>query len=295
MPPALLASAQTLVERSKWFLVPAVLLALGMVYAMMECVAAFLARPSRRAHPSSRAALFARLLALNREGEPYRLQVARRADLDVIFDPVDPSWRARFASVKLTTGYRARLVLDEERHELRWFEMVWTRSGFVGFDGVWPRINWAVWAVAGYIDVQWTGWAFGLSGGFLPHVSSAVRFSLDTVALKREIRTIASRAGWSFHPKIWWFQVRRCADGAIPRGLVPSATRYWSERQFWGTVYLLSYVLTLMYIVVASSGWAELGRRATLLPLLGFSAFWWAIWGAIMLIFYLTNRRRVAG
>src|SRR5690349_17394836 len=133
----LLASAQTLVERSKWFLVPAVLLALGLVYAMMECVAAFLARPSRRAHPSSRAALFARLLALNREGEPYRLQVARRADLDVIFDPVDPSWRARFANVKLTTGYRARLVLDEERHELRWFEMVWTRSGFVGFDGVW--------------------------------------------------------------------------------------------------------------------------------------------------------------
>lgn len=288
---AVVATAPTLVERSKWFLLPGVALALLMVFSMMECVAAFIARPSGRAHVSSRSAVLERLLTLNKGG-PYRLEPTRRADFAVILDPVDPAWRARFARVKLSAGYRARLVLDEERHQIRWFEIVYARTGFVGFQSMWPRFSWSVWMFAGYIDVQWRGWAYGMLPGFPPRVGDAVRFSLDTVALKREIRTIASRAGWEFRPKVWPFQVHRRPDGTIPRGLIPSATRFWSERQFWATVYPVLYLMTVLYIVVVAGGWRELGRRATVLPLLGFSAFWWGIWGGIMLIFGALNRPR---
>jgi hypothetical protein len=116
-----------------------------------------------------------------------------------------------------------------------------------------------MWAFAGYIDVQWTGWAYGLRAGLPPRIAEATPFSLDTTELKSEIRAICSRAGWTFRPKIWFFQVRRRADGTLPRGLIPSVTRFSSERQFWATLYAVLYVLTIVYIAVASGGWAELG------------------------------------
>ena len=281
----------TLVGRSAWFLLPAVILSLAMVYAMMECVTALLARPSHREHASSRAALFAQLLMLNHQRHAYCLQPSRRADLDVLFDPVDPTWRARFATVKLTTGYHARLLLDEDRREARWFEVVWSRSRFVGFDNMRPCISWGMWIFAGYIDVHWTGRAYGMLPGFPPRIGGMVEFSLDTVAVKRQIRAIVSRAGWTFRPKVWPFQVRRRADGTVPRGLLPSVTRYWTERQFWTTAYAVLYVLTVLYIAVAAGGWEALATRATLLPLLGFSAFWWLVSGSLMLMFRVLGQR----
>ena len=289
---ALAGAASPLIARSKFFLLPAVVLALLMVFSMMECAAALLSRPSRRTHASTRAALLARLLALNREGQPYRLEPRGVADLEIVFDPVDPAWRARFARVKLTTSYRARLLLDDERHQVRWFEMITARSRFIGFDGLHPRVSWGIWMFAGYIDVRWTGWAYGIPPGFPPRIGDAKPFSLDTVVLKQHVRGIVGRAGWEFRPKVWWFQVRRRRDGSIPRGLIPSATRYWTERQFWGTVYPLLYVMTILYIVIAAGGWDDLRRRSTVLPLLGFSAFWWAVTGGIMAIFYVLGQPR---
>ena len=282
----------TLIARSRWFLLPAVLLALAMVHSMMECVASLLVQPSRRAHASSRAALFARLLALNSQRPSYHVEPGHHVDLVITFDPIDPAWRARFAQVKLSTGYRARIVLDEERRELRWFEVVWARSRFVGFTGLWPRFAWGAWIFAGYIDVRWTGWAYGMRSGFPPRIEDAIPFSLDTTELKHEVRTICARGGWTFRPKIWAFQVRRRSDGTLPRGLIPSVTRFWSERQFWTTLYPALYVATLLYLAVAIGGWSELVRRNTLLPLLGFTAFWWLVSGSIIGIFYVAGRRR---
>src|SRR6184192_4002682 len=126
----LVAQGIPLLQRGLWFLLPAVTLALLMVHAMMECVAAFIATsPNKSA--SSRAALLSRLMALCKAGQPYRLEPSAVGDLDVRFDPVDPTWRARFARVRLTTQYRARLVLDEERHQVRWFEVIRSSGGFI--------------------------------------------------------------------------------------------------------------------------------------------------------------------
>src|SRR5207302_864639 len=83
---------------------------------------------------------------------------------------------------------------------------------FAAFQNLRPRLGRGIWVWAGYFDVQWTGMAYGMRPGFLPRIVEAVRFRLDTVALKREIRAVASRAGWGFRPKVWWFQVRRRRD-----------------------------------------------------------------------------------
>ena len=277
---------------SHLLVLPGVALAFFMVFAMMECVAAFLARPSHRSHASTREALLARLLALNGDGLPYRVEPGGTADLEIVFDPVRPAWRAQFGRVKLTTSYRARLLLDPERRQVRWFEMVAARSCFIGFDSFRPRFSWGVWAFAGYIDVRWTGWAYGILPGFPPRIGDAQSFSLDTIALKRQIRGIVGHAGWEFRPKVWWFQVRRRRDGSIPRGFIPSSTRHWTEKQFWATTYPVSYLMTVLYIVVAAGGWAELTHRSTVLPVVGFTAFWWAVTGSIMAIFYVLGRPR---
>ena len=85
----LVAQGIPLLQRGLWFLLPAVTLALLMVHAMMECVAAFIATsPNKSA--SSRAALLSRLMALGKAGQPYRLEPSAVGDLDVRFDPVDP-------------------------------------------------------------------------------------------------------------------------------------------------------------------------------------------------------------
>ena len=177
----LVAQGIPLLQRGLWFLLPAVTLALLMVHAMMECVAAFIATsPNKSA--SSRAALLSRLMALGKAGQPYRLEPSAVGDLDVRFDPVDPIWRARFARVRLTTQYRARLVLDEERHQVRWFEVIRSSGGFIGFQGLNPRVSWGFWIFAGYIDVRWTGWAYGIVGRFPPPIDKTEPSSSATEA-----------------------------------------------------------------------------------------------------------------
>ncbi len=271
------------------FLLIAVL-ALVMVYAMMESAATFLTRQNREAHPSSRMALLERLTHLEPGGTDCRLAPGSRADLEVRCDLVPADWRAGFSRVKLTTQYRAWLVLDEERHEVRWFEMLRTASLFIGFRGWVPRFSWSLALVAGCIDVVWVGRAYGLAAGVVPRVRGERSFRIDTVALKRAIRGTAGRAGWPFRPRLWWFQVRRRADGTIPRGWIPAATRFWTERQFWTTGYVLLYLATVLAIVVVNAGWGAVLTWNGIRGVLGFSAFWWTIWAFIMGIFWLTTR-----
>ena len=278
-----------------WILLSGAALSLVMVFAMMECVVAFVGRNRkhrRRVATITRDALLARIEALNETHGSFRIRPSEHADLEVVFDPVDSAWRARFSRVKLTTVYRAKLVLDAERHEIRWFEFVRSSSVFIGFQGLWPRIRWSAWFQSGYIAARYSGRMYGILPGFPARIGDARPYRLDTVAIKRDIGAIAKAAGWAFKPKVWWFQVKRRADGTIPRGLIPSRTRYWSELQFWSVVYPLLYVLTLGCIVVGATGGHNLTWHSAWLPAIAMTAFWWTIWGAIMLIFWVITRPR---
>jgi hypothetical protein len=275
-----------LIEQSTWWIAPAFALGLFMVFAMMEHMASLLERRPRAGSTSVDAAeLRRRLLNLNDTGKPYRVIEGKVSDLEIDWDVVDDSWKTRFAKVKLSTVYHARMLLDETRHEVRWFEAIRTSNLFLGFDGWIPRFNVSIWAQAGYIDVMWSGVAYGIQPGFPPRIGGTQGYSLNTVEIKHAISGVINRSGWIFRPTILWFQTKR-GSFRVGQALLPSALTHWPARRFWGVVYPASYVATVAWIF-----WVTGGARdpKNLLALAAFSAFWWGIWGFITVIFMITS------
>ncbi|GEM_PF-1480451 len=273
----------SLVERNGWWIVPGFLLAIFMVFAMMEfTITLTLRRPPRNRKPVSGDELRQRLLALNKGDRPYRIVEVKDCDLELNWDVVDKSWYEIFAKVKLTVIYRARALLDEAQHEVRWFEMVRWSNFFLGFDGWRPRFNWSIYALWGYIDVVWTGIAYGIQPGFPPRIGRVYKFSLNTIQAKKEIRRVVNESGWTFRPVLWWFQVNRNSYGAF-QALMPNV----SARRFWGILYPVSYFFTIGYIIYVADpkGIGGLLSLHNLTPVLLFSALWWGIWGFIAWIF----------
>jgi hypothetical protein len=278
-----------LVERSTWWIAPVVPLALFMVYAMMEQMAALLAKPPHRgAAPVDAAELRRRLLALNDPGKPYRLVEGTVAHFELRWTIVDESWASRFSNVKLTTGYYARVLLDEARHEARWFEVLRSGNLFLGFDGWIPRFNFGFWIQSGYISGHWRGTAYGVRPGFPARLGASQPYSVNVDQVKRDIRAAVTRSGWTFRPTVFWFQTKR-ATVALTGALTPGFMKTWSPRRFWGIVYPASFAAAVGWI-----WWVGGGGRKTLVGVLAFSAFWWAIWGFIALILKITTGERAA-
>jgi len=282
-----------LVDQSTWWILPEVPLLLLMVLAMLEFTRTLLAKPAPKNVESADAAeLRSRLMALNAEQKDYRIVEGKPWDLELDWNVVPASWRERFAKIKVTTVYRARMLLDESRHEVRWFEILRRSSFFIGFNGLVPVFRWTVWTLWGYIDVQWTGLAYAVLPGFPPRIGRVHRFSVNTVAAKQDIRKVVSQCGWSFQPRLWWFQVRRSSDGQVPGVLLARAFPHLSERRFWGILYPSLYVLSISYIFAISGGWSSVTPQNAL-AILAFSVLWWGIWGgATKLLLYQSEPRR---
>ncbi len=244
-----------LIEQSAWWVVPAFLLSLFMIHAMLECTATLLwKRPRTWRNPLDGAGLRERLLALNESNRPYRLVAAKDCDLELHWDVVEASWYELFAKVKLTTKYRARMLFDESRHELRWNEYLRTSNFFLGFDGWRPCFSWSIRVQSGYINVIWRGRAYGILSGFPPRIGRVYDFSLDTVQAKKEISGVANRSGWTFRPVIWWFQATRRGHRVL-QALVPAPLKQWSPRRFWGIAYPVSYVVAVGYLSAITGAW----------------------------------------
>jgi hypothetical protein len=116
---------------------------------------------------------------------------------------------------------------------------------------------------------------------------------VNTVAAKQDIRAIVSEAGWSFQPRLWWFQVRRSREGQVPGALLASLFPRVSEGRFWGVVYPALYVLFIVYTIAISGGWPSVTGQ-TAFALLAVSALWWGIWGAITWLLVYQSRPRNA-
>lgn len=268
-----------LLEHSLWWLLPAAAIAVFMVFAMMEYTAALLVRPSRRSRRAVEPGeLRQRLLALNERPAPYRVVEGKDSDLELRWDVVDASWHERFAKVKLTTRYRARMLLDELRNEVRWFESIRSSSLFLGFEGWRVRFNFSFYYRSGYLDVLWSGRAYGILPGFPPQIGRVHEFSVDTRAVKKEVTTVIRRAGWSFRPVVFPPKMSRRWLG-ITRTLSPAWLTRIPERRLWGTLYAGSFLLFYLYVFVfiadAATDWTWENGWPALLVGLG----WWGIWG----------------
>jgi hypothetical protein len=273
-----------LIAQSAWWIAPAFVLALFMVYAMMEHMATLLVkRPRQGGVQVDAAELRRRLVGLNNPARPYRLIDGKVSDLELDWTVVDESWATRFSGVKLSTVYYARLLLDDVRHEARWFEVLRSSNVFLGFDGWIPRLNFGFWIQAGFMSGAWRGTAYGIQPGFPARLGGSQPFSVNIDQVKQDVRGVVTRSGWTFRPTVFWFQTKR-RSVAFTEALLPAFMKEWPARRFWRIVYPASFVATVGWI-----WWVAGGGRSTLLAMAAFSAFWWAIWGFILLIFKITS------
>jgi len=137
-------AAKSLLDQSAWWIAPLPVIAILMVLAMMECTRTLLAKPApKNLRPVDGAELRRRLVALSAPQNHYRIVEAKPWDLELDWDAVPASWPEHLAKIKLTAVYRARMLLDEARHEVRWFEFLRTSNFFIGFNGWVPIFRWA--------------------------------------------------------------------------------------------------------------------------------------------------------
>ncbi|HEX9924719.1 MAG TPA: hypothetical protein VGD99_18835, partial [Anaerolineae bacterium] len=109
-----------LLEQSPWWLIPFALLMLVMLHAMMEFTVSLLVeRPQSNRKPITAGELRQRLLAVNEADQPDPLAAGQDCDLEINWGLEAVPQARRLAIVKAASGGRLRLLLDEQRHELR--------------------------------------------------------------------------------------------------------------------------------------------------------------------------------
>ncbi len=256
------AGGVSLLEQSPWWLVPFGVLALAMVHAMMEFTVSLLAEaPKPRRRPLAADELRRRLLAANRPDFPDRLVKGEDCDLEIRWRQENAPPPGRRAAGRAASEGRLRLLLDERRRELRLNQVGRSYVYLFGLSGWLPRLR---------------GYA-GFHSGPPGHPMAA------------ELGRIATRAGWSVRPVIWWFQATRRGQRRL-EALTPPPLRRWPARRLWGLLYPLSFVLAMGYLVLIAG---PLDRRNVLL-LAAVSAAWWGVWGflAWMLRGFPAFRRR---
>jgi hypothetical protein len=251
-----------------------------MVYAMMEYTVVLIdgesrPRPERAAEGAE---LKRRLLALNDPRAPHRLVEHGDVGLLVHWDPVDPVWRGSFARVKLSNAYGARMLLDETRCEVRWYE--WSRTGplFIGFEGSRPRVVLRAYYAAGDLRTQtYAGVAYGIGPGRFPMIEDLREFEVDVAGLRARIADVASEGRWTMRSTHIWFQTRPPLF-RLTQALVPEAIRMLPRRRFWGIAYPASYALAIAALWAVSG--PPTARHALIVT--GISVAWWGLWGLLV-------------
>lgn len=272
---------------SLWWFGLAFLLALFMVVAMMEFTVSLLARrPSRRAVRIDAGELERRLLTHVFETMPVRITRAAGGGLQIRDYVLGDDWRADFQRAMFSDTYRARMVLDTRRHELRWYESVTTRTLFLGFDGWIPRFRGHIAYSGGQVDLVGTVRAYAFNPGMPRRIGPDLTFGMNTVQLKREVSALLHDAGWSFKPvTLPFFATGRWLT--FSERVLPAWIKQVSAGWFWGTVYVGSYVAVVCYLMVGArlidpDAWSSHNILIALLVSVG----WWAIWGLLTWVLY---------
>ena len=226
-----------------FFLVTLSILAILWVPVLVWFTAALLEHPrDTHAKPVGVGEVRSALLALNRADHPYRLVALSDAELKLDWNVVDSSWYELFGRVKLSTIYRARLLLRERDHEVRCHETLRSGEFFIGFRGLVPTFNWHFRYQSGMLNVMWSGVAYGIKKVFPPQIGQVYHFTLDTVRAKREIEEVARSKGWYFRGVPLGFEATVAGAALADRlavRLVPSFLQGWSRKRFWGAIYLM--------------------------------------------------------
>ncbi|MEI6293794.1 MAG: hypothetical protein WCP36_08920, partial [Methanomicrobiales archaeon] len=91
--------------------------------------------------PAGKNTLIKALTDLNDSSKPYQIVVGKESDLEAGWKIADATWYGIFSKNKLTTAYRAFLLIDEPRHSVRCYEEYRSLTWSVGTTGQEPIVH----------------------------------------------------------------------------------------------------------------------------------------------------------
>lgn len=139
----------------------------------------------------------AALLALNGPDVPYLVRSGRAEGVDLIAELkiADQYWLGVFSAAQVTTQFRIRMRLDEDRHEVRGSDEQWEFARGASFDLGDGRVGltWERSHVRGQIRSTSKTWTFG-KGGLREDPGSGY----SSEAVRSVLRDRVQRCGWGW-------------------------------------------------------------------------------------------------
>lgn len=163
-------------------------------------------RPEPGTAPLSPDELTSKILAMNHDEVPYRIERSEKSDLKVELKIVDAQWYEIFAKANLTKTYSIYLLLDEASLEVRALE----RMGEVKWKAGVPTISFSA---SGFQGRTIVAKEFGIGFAFkAPHPLSfgkVYEYQFNVNDIKEPLIEVITRSGWSYVPITSMKKVKR--------------------------------------------------------------------------------------
>lgn len=141
------------------------------------------------------------LRALNDPAKPYHIIPGEDTDLIAEWKIVDASWYGIFSKSRLSRAYRARLLLDEERHSVRCFEVLGSVSWTAGTSGLTPTVRYSRSSFAGRILFKKSfGVGYGIKDLKTLDVGKVYAYRFDIDEIRGPIIDTVKANGWEWVP-----------------------------------------------------------------------------------------------
>jgi hypothetical protein len=157
----------------------------------------------RRNDPAAikRDTLLQRLLDLNGKDIPYQIIKGTDCDLVAEIKIVDAAWYGIFSKNKLSEAYRIIMLLDEQRHSVRFFEDYGKIEWSAGSSGLKPMVHYTQSFFRGRIlfkKERAVGYAF--KDTWPPQPGKVYDYKFDVDELRGPLKAAVESSGWEWVP-----------------------------------------------------------------------------------------------
>ena len=154
-----------------------------------------------RISPVRKSTLINSLIALNDSSRPYHVVVGKESDLVAEWKIADASWYGIFSKNKLSTAYKAFLLLDERRHSVRCYEEYRSISWSVGTAGLEPVVHYQKSFFGGRILFKKTyGIGYGFRSSDPRSAGKVYEYRFDVDEIRGQIIATVEANGWEWVP-----------------------------------------------------------------------------------------------
>lgn len=173
------------------------------VYFAMRGLGFFEYLGGKRNDPAavSKNVLLERLMSLNSDEAPYQITRGKESDLVAEIKIVDARWYGVFSKNNLREVYRIIMLLDENRHSVRFFEDLGRLEWSVGTAGLKPTVHYSSNFFRGRVlfkKEMATGYAF--KNKWPPEFGKVYDYKFDVDELRGPLKETVEKSGWEWVP-----------------------------------------------------------------------------------------------